>query len=265
MAGRWQMFSLAHIGINYKNDNKYVFELPNGDGFYWFVFFLTDVYIRQAGKEQLCKSGTAVLYAPSCPQYYCHPGAGFICDWMKFSGEDAAVFLEEIDFPVNTPFQVDTAEDIHGRIRRIEREFFMKDKNSVYMLDTLTRELLLYLSRLYNQKLAETQEYHGMELRFRQARSIIMSHLEKPWTIDDMASLLGLSPSHFSHLYTSIFHISPKQNLMNERMNQAKLLLQSQNYSIGEVAAKVGYDNIYHFSKQFKKVTGVSPTVYRKG
>lgn len=60
------------------------------------------------------------------------------------------------------------------------------------------------------------------------------------------------------------FYVSPKQNLLSERMNQAKFLLQSQNYSVGEVASKVGYDNIYHFSKQFKKTAGMSPSEYRK-
>ena len=258
------MFTLDYIGINYKNDKKYSFHMPEGDSAYWFQFFLSDVYIETDGEEKLYRGGTAILYTPSHPQLYHHPFAGFSNDWMKFSGEEVETFLHIIDFPANIPFQVEKAEDIHDRVRRMEREYFMKDKNSVYMLDVLMKELLLYLSRQYNQELAGTPEYQGMELRFRQARSIIMSHLEEPWTIDDMANLLGLSPSHFSHIYTSIFHISPKQNLLSERMNQAKLLLKSQNYSIGEVASKVGYDNIYHFSKQFKKVTGMSPSDYRK-
>lgn len=258
------MFSLDYIGINYKNDKKFTVEKPEGDSYYWFLLFLSDVYIGTGEEKKLYKSGTAMVYSPDHPQFYHHPFSGFSNDWFQFSGEEAADFLKEIDFPVNTPFQVDQVEEIHDRIRRMEREYFMRDKNSLYMLDALLRELFLYLSRLYNQKLKGAQEYHGMELRFRQARSIIMSHLDEPWTIDDMANLLRLSPSRFSHIYTSIFHISAKQNLLNERMNQAKLLLQSQNYSIGEVAAKVGYDNIYHFSKQFKKVTGMSPLEYRK-
>ena len=258
------MFRLDYIGINYKNDKKYTFHMPKGDTYYWFLLFLSDVYMELQGESKLYKSGTAVLFAPDVPQLYQHPFAGFSNDWIKFSGQDEEKFLQEIDFPVNIPFQVDKAEEIHDRVRRMEREFFMQDKSSVYMLDVLMRELFLHLSRLYNQKLAETQEYRGMELRFRQARSIIMSHLDESWTINDMANLLDLSPSRFSHIYTSIFQVSPKQNLLNERMNQAKLLLQSQNYSIGEVASKVGYDNIYHFSKQFKKVVGMSPSEFRK-
>lgn len=258
------MLTLEYIGINYKNDKKITFHKPEGEPYYGFLFFLSDIFIEVGKKKALYKSGTALLYTPFQPMFYHHPLSGFSNDWFQFSGKEAADFLREIDFPVNLPFQVEKAEEIHDRVRRMEREYFMKDKSSVYMLDVLMKELLLYLARLYNQKLEGAQEYHGMELRFRQARSIIMSHLDEPWTIDDMANLLGLSPSRFSHIYTSIFHISPKQNLLNERMNQAKLLLLSQNYSIGEVAEKVGYDNIYHFSKQFKKVVGVSPSEYRR-
>lgn len=258
------MFTLDYVGINYKNGKKHSINMPEGDQHYWLLFFLSEVYLELDGDEQLYESGTAILYAPAYPQRYFHPFLGFSNDWVKFSGEDMGSFLEEINFPLNIPFQVENSEDVHDRVRRIEQEFFMKDKNSVYMLDALMRELLLYLSRLYNQKLGGARDFHVKEQQFRQVRSIIMSHLDQPWTIDDMANLLGLSPSRFSHIYTSIFHVSPKQNLLSERMNQAKFLLRSQDYSVGEVASKVGYDNIYHFSKQFKKATGMSPSEYRK-
>jgi len=258
------MFALDYVGINYKNEKRYSLDMPEGDEHYWLLFFLSEIYLELDGGKELYESGTVILYVPSYPQRYYHPFSGFSNDWVKFAGEDVGRFLEEIDYPLNIPFQVENAEEIHNRIRQIEREFFMKDRNSIYMLDALMRELLLHLSRQYSQKLAGTRDYRAKEQQFRQARSIIMSHLDQPWTIDDMANLLGLSPSRFSHIYTSIFHVSPKQNLLSERMNQAKFLLQSQNYSVGEVASKVGYDNIYHFSKQFKKVTGVSPSQYRE-
>ncbi len=259
------MFTLDYVGINYKNEKRYSLNMPEGDEHYWLLFFLSEVYLELDGEERLYESGTVILYAPAHPQRYYHPFSGFSNDWVKFSGEDMETFLEEISFPLNIPFQVENAEDVHDRVRRIEQELFMKDKNSAYMLDALMRELLLHLSRLFDQKLARARDCHAKEQQFRQARSIIMSHLDQPWTIDDMANLLGLSPSRFSHIYTSIFHVSPKQNLLSERMNQAKFLLQSRNYSVGEVASKVGYDNIYHFSKQFKKITGMSPSEYRKG
>ncbi len=258
------MFSLDYVGINYRNEKRYSLNMPEGDQHYWLLFFLSEVYLELDGEERLCESGTVILYAPAHPQRYFHPFSGFSNDWVKFSGEDMESFLEEISFPLNIPFQVENAEDVHDWVRRIEQEFFMKDKNSVYMLDALMRELLLQLARQYAQGLGGMRDNRAKEQKFRQARSIIMSHLDQPWTIDDMANLLGLSPSRFSHMYTSIFHVSPKQNLLSERMNQAKFLLESRDYSVGEVASKVGYDNIYHFSKQFKKATGMSPTEYRK-
>lgn len=130
------------------------------------------------------------------------------------------------------------------------------------MVDLLLHETLLELSRSVSGIAPENSEFPKMEEQLRKARSTILSHLEKDWSLENMAALLNLSSSRFSHIYTEIFHISPKKDLITERMNMACFLIQSHGYSISEVARKVGYDNLYHFSKQFKAVTGKAPSDY---
>ena len=48
------------------------------------------------------------------------------------------------------------------------------------------------------------------------------------------------------------------------RIDKAKSLLASELFNITEVAEKLGYCDIYYFSKEFKKYAGVSPLKYRK-
>lgn len=95
--------------------------MPEGDKHYWLLFFLSEVYLELGGEERLCESGTVIVYAPAHPQRYFHPFSEFSNDWVKFSGEDMGSFLEEISFPLNIPFQVENAEDVHDRIRQIGR------------------------------------------------------------------------------------------------------------------------------------------------
>ena len=79
-----------------------------------------------------------------------------------------------------------------------------------------------------------------------------------------MAKSLSLSRSRFTILYSSFFGISPKNDLINQRILYAKHLLSSSNMNVEEVAVRCGYSNVYHFIRQFKERTGLSPGKYRK-
>lgn len=256
------MLDFDYVGIHYRNTPDFTLDLPSGTQYYFFSLFLTDIYIATGEQKQLYPAGTVILYIPEYPQYYHHPTKGFSNDWFQLSGRELKGFLKRIELPVNTPFSVKNPELVHDYIKRIEQEFFSLDQYKEEMMDFLSKELFILLSREYKQR----ELYHevlALEPQFRQIKYEILSHMEKRWTLKDMAALAGLSPSRFSHIYTSLFHISPKKNLLLERMNKARFLIASQNYSITEAAQCVGYDDIYHFSKQFKKVMGEAPSYFK--
>jgi transcriptional regulator GlxA family with amidase domain len=58
--------------------------------------------------------------------------------------------------------------------------------------------------------------------------------------------------------------LSPNQYHLNLRITRAQELLESTLLNIEEVADQTGFENIYYFSKIFKKKVGTSPKVYRK-
>ncbi|NLK74984.1 MAG: helix-turn-helix transcriptional regulator [Clostridiales bacterium] len=62
--------------------------------------------------------------------------------------------------------------------------------------------------------------------------------------------------------YNEFFNCSPIEDLIRERIEKAKYLLSTQTMSVSDVAYAVGYDNIYHFSRQFKKHTSISPSIF---
>lgn len=255
------MLEFDYIGTHYTNPPEFTLDQPAGTNHYFFTLFLTDIYIKINETMHFYQSGTVLLYPPEVPQYYHNPTNGFSNDWFQFSGRNAQSFLDSIAFPCNIPFSIKNPKELHQKFQQIEGEFFSQNTHHEQMMNLLAKEIFIQLAREYHSNTAEN-ENTLMEERFRQARSTILSHLDQDWTIEDMAALLDLSPSRFSHLYSSIFHISPKKNLMMERINTARFLIQSQNYSVTEAAARVGYDNIYHFSKQFKLVTGKAPSEY---
>ena len=81
-------------------------------------------------------------------------------------------------------------------------------------------------------------------------------------TNDFLAGLCTLSTVYFRKSFVKLYGISPMKYLHNLRIEKAKAILRSDYDSIEQVAASVGYNSIFHFSKSFKIHTGKTPSEY---
>ncbi|MET0262266.1 MAG: AraC family transcriptional regulator [Rariglobus sp.] len=79
-----------------------------------------------------------------------------------------------------------------------------------------------------------------------------------------MARRTGLSQAHFSRTFHKITGQSPRDFLLHTRMTQARHLLTGTELSINEIAERLGYADIFFFSRQFKEKVGLPPSAYRK-
>lgn len=79
-----------------------------------------------------------------------------------------------------------------------------------------------------------------------------------------MARRVGVSQAHFSRVFHKITEQSPRDFLVQTRLMRARHLLDCTELSVGEIAERLGYADIFFFSRQFKEKIGVSPAAYRK-
>ncbi len=94
--------------------------------------------------------------------------------------------------------------------------------------------------------------------------SFINDNYSRDITIGDIARHVHISPTYVRQICRAKADSSPAKIISQKRLNVAKALLANDNSSIEEIAALVGFANIYSFSSFFKKNTGNSPTAYRK-
>lgn len=79
-----------------------------------------------------------------------------------------------------------------------------------------------------------------------------------------LAELCNLSESYFRRLFKTSFGVSPKQYILEARVNKAKALLELDNDKLLSIANECGFSNLYHFLRVFKEKNGCTPTEYKK-
>lgn len=92
----------------------------------------------------------------------------------------------------------------------------------------------------------------------------IRSHFDAPVNVGQLARAAGLSLDRVERLFQRIFHLSPREMLVQARLDTARRLLsEAGGPSIAEIAAACGYSDQSAFTRQFKAVTGLTPTRFR--
>ncbi|WP_251037355.1 AraC family transcriptional regulator [Paenibacillus albidus] len=96
-----------------------------------------------------------------------------------------------------------------------------------------------------------------------QAMRYIQEHYREHVTLELLADMLDCSSRQLLRMFKSKENISPIDYLIRVRMHKAQELLLSADCTLKEIAERVGYTDSYYFSRLFKKVVGVSPTLFK--
>lgn len=96
-----------------------------------------------------------------------------------------------------------------------------------------------------------------------EAKAFIEQNLAREVSLEEVAEVLGLNASYFSQLFKQVTGETFVHYRISRRMERAKRLLGSSAYRITDISYEVGYADHPHFTKTFKKYTGLSPSEYR--
>lgn len=98
----------------------------------------------------------------------------------------------------------------------------------------------------------------------REAKKYMAQHFAGNISLDEVAELVGFSPSYFSTLFKKETGENFNEYLTQLRLEQAKNMLKETKQSIMDICQAVGYNDLKHFTQTFKKHTGLKPNEYRK-
>ncbi len=99
---------------------------------------------------------------------------------------------------------------------------------------------------------------------FLELEQQLRQRLDYQWTVDEMAALVGLGTTAFNEKVKNYTGFSPLNYLINIRISEAIKLLKRRDASVTDIALDTGFYSSQHFSTTFKKLTGFTPSEFRK-
>jgi AraC family transcriptional regulator len=98
----------------------------------------------------------------------------------------------------------------------------------------------------------------------RKTVAYIDQHLAEPISLAVLAEMAGLSRNYFCRAFRLSFGMPPQRYQLSQRIERAKTLLAKHAASVTDVSGSLGYHNTSAFSTAFRRVTGLTPSAYRR-
>jgi len=152
--------------------------------------------------------------------------------------------------------------EITPLIQDIENELKSDNPGRLFMASAQFYSLLGQLCRMYSNDDITT----GRQLfQIGKALGLLENSLQKTISLRELTNLTAMSVSTLNRTFKKAIGFSPIEYHLRIRIKKASEILCNSSLNITEVAFRTGFDDSNYFSRQFKKITGVSPLEFRKG
>ena len=257
---------IHNVGYNYRHDQSFRINRPYGSGDYIFLVIRCRAVFELKGTEVHVPENSVLLFKKGTPQIYSPEDNEFVNDWIHFDLDpNELAELLDMGIPLDSPIHVENTVYFSELIQDMYREQYSANIYKDTSMELFARLLFIKLSeRIRAMNLSSIGPKTVFVEQLSQLRTRIYSSPAMKWTVSSMAEELSLSQSYFQHLYKNMFGVSVMVDVINSRVEFAKYLLISTDYSISTVAEACGYRNDVHFMRQFKEIQSMTTSDYRK-
>ena len=126
------------------------------------------------------------------------------------------------------------------------------------------QELLLTLALAGLEEPLPEANSTRVEAAVRTLVEIVENRLREPLSVPDLAEEAGLSQNYLAQAFRHRYGLTMPNFILRRRIELACYLLTSSRATVTQIAQEVGLPDGQHFNKQFRRLTGVSPSVYRE-
>jgi AraC-like DNA-binding protein len=155
---------------------------------------------------------------------------------------------------------IDRIEDLLAECRGGRNEHPLLVKGRLYMLLAALYPLLITRQQYERANPLNAHKWKNM----LQVLEYIDENYKSPLTLDELAAIGSMSPSHLCRLFKELTDMRPLEYIQLLRVNSAAIMIQTGSCSMLEAALENGFQHLSYFSKQFKKFKGMSPSAFKR-
>lgn len=207
------------------------------------------------------KAGQALLLPPALAHAYGADAADpWTVWWAHFDGSSVEDFVRITALSHRSVLR--EIPDIYASIALMEEiiRWMERDTTHASLIRTsgAAWHLMTSLASARPSRAGNSQDL------IERAADYLRNHMNRRINVAELANMAGMSASHFAAVFKKHTGVPAMAYQTQLRMASARELLDTTKQSVEDVAHAVGYDDSFYFSRQFKKIHGVSPTAYRR-
>ena len=237
-----------------------IIDRPKGTGDYLLMLFYEDVWIGGKGAPARQPCSSMMIWSPGEWQYYGDQDKPYTHTWLHCDGRFIRSILRDTRLPCNQPFVVSDPAIMERHLLAMHEELTQHARPDGVIVRNLLENWLRSTARLAFRKEPQATD---IPAPFLAIRHLIESEYAQAITLPELAERVHLSVPHFCAEFKRHFGTSAIDYLIRQRMHQSSYLLRDRNLRVAEVARRVGYEDLYYFSRLFRKHFGVSPRKFR--
>jgi AraC-like DNA-binding protein len=210
------------------------------------------------GKKDLLDIGT-VLWMHLDLKQLDRSGRISMGKWSRLSNDECRT-IGRILLQNNCPVLFEVKE-VGNLFQNMQSEVINQEIGYITSVNQLLDRLFILTVRQLTHQNNSRRDFPQTFMKLEQSLRENLSH---QWTLEEMAALVGLGTTAFSEKVKNYTGFSPLNYLINIRISEAIRLLKRPDVHVTDIALDVGFYSSQHFATTFKKLTGNTPSDFRK-
>lgn len=253
-------FNIRGLGLFEPMVNTNV-DRPYGTGDWLIMFFHRSAKLNKAKPEQCSAPNTLIIWPPGAPQFFSWAKQQHTepHSWIHCEGDWIADKISQNQLACKQEIVIEDSQIITQGLGLLRDELLHPACDKTILMNLFENWL-----RQISRSLQPTPVESSPPAYLIELHEYLETHFTQAIHLQQLAKQANLSESHLCNQFKRYFECSIYHFVLKKRIALAQRLLFDMNLRISEIATLVGYNDVYQFSKQFKKQNGVSPRQYRQ-
>ena len=248
-------------GIGYEDNQPHVirkegFPLPH-------IFLcISGTGILKVNKiEYRIEKGTMFYLAPNIPHEYYGITDRWEVEWITFSGINLEPILKELNLYSTKVIILSSIDKMESYYKKIMISLKPGDNQgrviASSILYTILVEFYTFLTKVMEDENSEGNRTIAL------IKDYIDIHYNENLSLEELSEYIHVTPQYLCRLFKRHLNVRPFQYIAMKRIQHAKILLSDSNFSVNDIAHRVGYNDCSYFCAIFKSIEMISPSEFR--